>query len=145
MVVASPAAQFGLPEVVRGIWAGAGGLPRLVRSCGLQIASEVALTGRRLSAHEALTFHLVNKVSARADSVVDEALELARAVAKNSPDAVLVTRAGLRQAWETASVNRAATLVADTYGEWLTTGENGQEGLRAFAEKREPQWKPSKL
>jgi 1,4-dihydroxy-2-naphthoyl-CoA synthase len=52
MVVASPTAIFGLPEATVGLYAAAGGLPRIVRNVGLQIASEVAMTGRRLSAQE---------------------------------------------------------------------------------------------
>jgi enoyl-CoA hydratase/carnithine racemase len=52
MVVASPTASFGLPEATVGLYAAAGGLPRIVRNVGLQIASEVAMTGRRFSAQE---------------------------------------------------------------------------------------------
>lgn len=52
MVVASPKASFGLPEATVGLYAAAGGLPRIVRNCGLQIASEVAMTGRRLTPQE---------------------------------------------------------------------------------------------
>ena len=55
MVVASPKASFGLPEATVGLYAAAGGLPRIVRNCGLQIASEVAMTGRRLSPQEVRT------------------------------------------------------------------------------------------
>jgi enoyl-CoA hydratase/carnithine racemase len=145
LVVASPAAQFALPEALRGIYAGGGGLPRLIRNCGLQLASEIALTGRRLSAQELLNFHLINKISARPDTVVDEAIELARAITKNSPDAIVVTRAALREGWEAGSVDSAAALIHTAYWHTLSNGENAQEGLRAFAEKREPQWGPSKL
>lgn len=56
MVVASPKASFGLPEATVGLYAAAGGLPRIVRNCGLQIASEVAMTGRRLTPQEVQTF-----------------------------------------------------------------------------------------
>jgi enoyl-CoA hydratase/carnithine racemase len=55
MVVASPTASFGLPEATVGLYAAAGGLPRIVRNCGLQIGSEIAMTGRRLSAKEVRT------------------------------------------------------------------------------------------
>lgn len=99
MVVASPKATFGLPEVTVGLYAAAGGLPRIVRTAGLQIASEVALTGRRLTATEALNFQFINKISASPESVVDEAVQVANKIASLSPDAVIVTRAGLREAW----------------------------------------------
>jgi enoyl-CoA hydratase/carnithine racemase len=52
MVVASPKATFGLPEATVGLYPSAGGLPRIVRNCGIQIASEIAMTGQRLTPHE---------------------------------------------------------------------------------------------
>lgn len=144
-IVASPTAQFGLPEVLRGIYAAAGGLPRLVRICGIQVASELAMTGRRLSAEEAKGLGLINKISRSQDTVVDEAVQLATAMASISPDAIIVTRAGLREAWETASVDRAYQLVDERLTRKLFEGENVKEGLSAFAEKRQPKWRPSKL
>ena len=145
MVIASPSAQFGLPEVLRGIFAGAGGLPRLIRNCGLQVASDIALTGRKLSAQEAMNFGLVNQVSSQPETVVEEAIERARAIAENSPDAVIVTRAALREAWETGSVEEAVCNTNDKYSDELIGGENAIEGMQAFAERRQPRWKPSKL
>ncbi|KAF2842990.1 enoyl-CoA hydratase-like protein [Patellaria atrata CBS 101060] len=145
MTIASPTATFGLPEALRGIYAGAGGLPRLIRTVGLQVASEIALTGRTLNAQEAKELRLINHISRTPESLVEEAVELAKQVAKISPDAAIVTRAGLRQAWETASVERAYQITQERFGEALIGGENAKEGLRAFAEKREPRWLPSKL
>lgn len=145
MVVASPTASFGLPEALRGIYAGAGGLPRLFHIVGPFIASEIAMTGRRLSAQEALRYNLVNKISKTQESCVEEALELAQKCAEISPDAIIVTRAGLRDAWETSSVERSYQLVDARYRRGLFEGENSREGLRAFAEKRKPNWVPSKL
>jgi len=145
MTVAAPNASFGLPEALRGIYAAAGGPARLVRTVGLPIATQIALTGHPLTAQEALNFGLVNIISQRPDTVVDEAISLARKVATLSPDAVIVTRAGLREAWETASVERATELVLQRYQERLMEGENVTEGLMAFAQKRKPNWVPSKL
>lgn len=145
MVVASPTATFGLPEALRGIYAAAGGLPRLIRNVGLPIASEIAMTGRFLSAQEALQYQLINKVSKSRETVVDEAIELASKCANISPDAIIVTRTALREAWETGSVERAFQLTHDRLSEKLTTGENAKEGLSAFAQKRKPNWQPSKL
>src|ERR1700677_4782026 len=119
MVVASPTASFGLPEASRGLYAAAGGLPRIMRICGLQIASEVAMTGRKLSAEEALRFNLVNKISKTQDSVVPEAVEMAKRVAGLPPDAIICTRAGLREAWEQGSVERAVTLTEQRYSDAL--------------------------
>ena len=145
MVVAAPEATFGLPEALRGIYAGAGGLPRLIRTVGLPVASEIAMTGRTLTAQEALQYQLINKVSKSRASVVDEAIELAKKIANLSPDAVIVTRLALREAWETGSVERAYQLTNERLAEKLTTGDNAREGLTAFAQKRKPNWQPSKL
>lgn len=145
MSVASPTATFGLPEALRGIYAGAGGLPRLVRNVGMPLASEISMTGRTLSAAEALQYNLINKVSKSADTVVQEAVALATKVANISPDAIIVTRAALRETWETASVERGYILVDERFKRGLMAGENTKEGLAAFREKRKPVWKPSKL
>lgn len=145
IVVASPKAEFGLPESLRGLYAGAGGLPRLVRECGLHIASELALTGRRVSASEAKELHLINRISKSQESVVEEAVELAKAIAATSPDSIIITRAALRESWETASVERATQLTAGRYQEALLKGENFRIGMAAFAKKQKPEWVPSKL
>jgi enoyl-CoA hydratase/carnithine racemase len=145
LVVASPNASFGLPEATRGIYAAAGGLPRIMRICGLQIASEIALTGRRLSAQEAKSYGLINRISKSQDSLLQEAVELAQQIVAISPDAIFVTRQGLREAWETASVERAAQVTAERWTEKLMTSENTRIGLAAFAAKENPKWAPSKL
>lgn len=145
MVIASPTAQFGLPEATVGLYAAAGGLPRIVRNCGLQIGSEIAMTGRRLSAKEALDFHLINRISKSPASVVAESVEVASKIASISPDAIIVTRHGLRQAWENGSVERATQLTAERYEEQLFDGPNMKIGLDAFAAKKQPEWLPSKI
>ncbi|KAH7126679.1 ClpP/crotonase-like domain-containing protein [Dendryphion nanum] len=145
LVVAAPNAIFGLPEALRGIWAGAGGPARLVRNVGIPIASEMALTGQPITAQRAKELNLVNRISSSQETVVDEALKLANAIANISPDSAIVTRAGLRESWETGSVERATQLTIERYNDALNAGENALEGLQAFAEKRKPNWKASKL
>lgn len=145
MIVASPTATFGLPEALRGLYAAAGGLPRVVRNLSMQLASEIALTGRTLSVTEAKSLQLVNVIAASQAETVPEAIRLAEKVASLSPDAVIVSRAGLREAWETASVERAYQLVEERFGKKLWGGENMRRGLEAFVEKRKPVWVPSKL
>jgi enoyl-CoA hydratase/carnithine racemase len=144
LIVASPTAKFGLPEALRGIYAAAGGPARLVRTVGLPIASEIALTGVPITAQRAKELNLINRISASQDTVVAEALDMAKAIANISPDAAIVTRAGLREAWETG-VERATKTVLDRYAEKLNEGGNALEGLKAFAEKRKPVWVASKL
>ena len=145
MIVASPNARFGLPEAQRGLYAAAGGLSRIVRLCGLTVASDVALAGRVLSAQEAANYHIANRVSKSHQSCVPEAIELAQAVANVSPDAAIVTRHGLRESLEEGNVERASQRTEARYGEGLRTGENIRIGLEAFAMKKKPAWVPSKL
>ncbi|CAG8950768.1 hypothetical protein HYFRA_00002981 [Hymenoscyphus fraxineus] len=109
----------------------------------MPLASELALTGRRLTASEALSFHLINKISETPESLMDEVLTLAKKVAGQSPDAIIVTRAGLREAWETASVESATKRVGDRYNAGLFEGENFQIGVEAFVKKQKPVWKPN--
>ncbi|KAL1304316.1 hypothetical protein AAFC00_000719 [Neodothiora populina] len=145
LTIAAPGASFGLPEVLRGLYAGAGGIPRLVRNLGLPLAGEIAMTGRRLSATEAKDLRLINRIACSQEMVVDEAVQLAAQIAAISPDSIIVTRAALREVWESASVERAYQNVDDRFSRKLFEGENVREGLEAFAEKRSPVWKPSKL
>lgn len=76
---------------------------------------------------------------------MDEALALAEEIASLSPDAVIVSRAGVREAWETGSVERAAQKTQEKYAQKLLEGENMRIGLEAFAKKQKPKWVPSKL
>lgn len=145
MVVASPTASFGLPEATVGLYAAAGGLPRLVRQVGMTLASEVAMTGRRLTADEALRFNVINKVSKTPESLVDEAVALAKIVANTSPDGIIITKHGLREAWETGSVERATQRTGERYDAVFATAPNMKIGLDAFAQKKKPNWVPSKI
>ncbi|EJP64794.1 Mevalonyl-coenzyme A hydratase sidH [Beauveria bassiana] len=144
MVVASPTATFGLPEVKRGVWAGAGGIPRVVRIFGMQLASEIVLAARTLTAEE-VRHHGFARIAASQDSVVPEAVALAEQITESSPDAIIISRAGLREAWETASVERAAQIMDERYMRQLLNGENIKLGLMAFASKEKPKWVPSKM
>jgi enoyl-CoA hydratase/carnithine racemase len=144
LVISADSAVFGLPEVTRGLAPTGGVLTRIVHSVGMQIASEIVLTGRRLSAQEMHSWGIVNKVVA-VDKVVDEALRYALLIAENSPDAIICARAGLRQAWETADVEDATEQWHREHFSLLEKGENIREGLTAFIEKRSPNWKQAKL
>ncbi|KAI8329104.1 ClpP/crotonase-like domain-containing protein [Blakeslea trispora] len=147
MVIATERSQFGLPEVKQGVVIAAGGLARLARSVSYQIASELVLTGRFMTAQEAKHHGLVNQIIPNDANVVDAAVAWAKKMTANSPDAVLLTKQGLLLALERPSMT-------DATDEWMATpeaeawrnGYNLAEGLKAFAEKRKAQWKnPSKL
>ncbi len=146
LVVASSNATFALPEVKKGVVAFAGALPRIVRTIGKQRAMEMALTGRTVSALEAREWGLVNKVVGDGKGeVVDAAVEYARMIAENSPDAVIVSREGIKMGWEGMGAEDATRLANDVWFSRLQAGENIKEGVRAFVEKRKPKWKAAKL
>lgn len=144
LVVASENATFGLVEVKRGLAPYSGAMPRLVRVVGLQRAGEFALTGKVISAQTAEKWGLVNKVVPQ-DQLLDEALKLAKEIGEISPDSIICTRAMLREGWTTADVVEATNI--SNGREWveLQKGENMQEGLKAFQEKRQPRWKGPRL
>lgn len=156
IVIASSRALIGLPEVKRGVVAMAGALPRLVRTVGKQRAMGMVLTGRSLSAAEAERWGLVNEVVDVADETTDEgisarvvarAVAVATEIAGNSPDAVLVSREGVKLGWEGIGADEATGMLNDTWVRRLYDAENinMKEGLRAFVEKRKPVWVDSKL
>ncbi|KAH8424547.1 enoyl-CoA hydratase/isomerase family protein [Aspergillus melleus] len=147
LVIASNAAFFGFPEVQRGVVAIAGALPRLVRTVGRQRAMEMVLTGRRVSAEEAERWGFVNEVVdvKGGGDVVGRTLEVARQIAGNSPDAVIVSREGVKLGWEGVGAEEGSRLLVEGWSKKLNEGENIKEGLRAFVEKRKPVWLDSKL
>jgi enoyl-CoA hydratase/carnithine racemase len=145
MVVASPKAVFALPEAKRGLYASAGGLPRILATAGLHVASELALTGRAISAKEAKGYGLVNRISRSHESLLDEAVGLAKEVAELSPDAIITTRGGIRDAQEMYQLEEAWRRTKERYEGRMFGSKNQMEGLAAFREKRKPTWVPSVL
>jgi enoyl-CoA hydratase/carnithine racemase len=144
MVIADENAVFGLPEVKIGVVALAGALTRLVRTVGKQRAMEMALTGRTLSAGEAREWGLVNRV-VKKGTCVQEAIEMAKLVAANSPDSVIVSREGIKMGWEGVGAEEGTRLIMENWYSRMDKGENMKEGVRSFVEKRKPRWVPSKL
>ncbi|KAI1201763.1 enoyl-hydratase [Nemania serpens] len=147
LVVAAAGAQFGLPEVTIGVIALAGALPRLVRSVGRQRAAEMALAGKSYSAAEMAGWGLVNEVVGDGDGgdVVAAALAWAARIAANSPDAVIVSREGLKLGWEGVGPQQATDLITNGLFARIEDGENFVEGVKSFNERRKPVWKDSKL
>lgn len=143
LVFADEKAEFALPEVSIGVVALAGALPRLVRTVGRQRAMEMALTGRRLKAEEAREWGLVNAV-VKGD-VVGEALRVAGTIAGHSPDAVIVTREGIKIGWEGVGAEEGTRIWGDSWYARMDGGENMVEGVTSFVEKRKPRWVDSKL
>ncbi|KAK8091213.1 hypothetical protein PG994_000718 [Apiospora phragmitis] len=145
MVIASASARFALPEVTIGVIALAGALPRLGRSVGRQRASEMALSGKSYTAAEMREWGLVNEVVFEGADVVAKALEWAAKIAGNSPDAVIVSREGLKLGWEGVGPEMGTDMLIKGWYGRIESGKNMIEGVRSFNEKRKPVWKDSKL
>jgi enoyl-CoA hydratase len=138
LIVASETAQFGQPETGLGIIPGAGGTQRLTRAVGKSLAMDVILSGRRLSAREALAAGLVARVVAK-EAWLDEAKRLARDIAEKGPVATRLAKESVDRAYETTL---AAGLEAERRALYLSfASEDAQEGLTAFTEKRKPEFK----
>lgn len=145
LVVAVSSAIFSLPEVKRGIVPVAGCLPRLTRTLGLQRTTDLVLTGRNITAKILYDWGLVTELVDTPEEVVQAAIKTAQLICKNSPDAVVVGRLGIRLSWEAGSVEDTVTTLANEWYPRLVQGENFKEGIKAFAEKRSPVWVSSKL
>jgi enoyl-CoA hydratase/carnithine racemase len=137
--VAAEGARFALPEVGIGIVPGAGGTQRLPRLIGVTKAKELILTGRRMSAGDALDMGLVSKVVPRS-SLMEEARSLAEEIAANSPLAVAYAKAAVDLASET-TIEQGLRYETAAIRATLTS-EDYKIGLTAFAEKRTPEFPP---
>ena len=138
MIVASETAEFGQPEILLGIIPGGGGTQRLARVMGKQRAMELVLTGRRISAAEAMSLGIVNQVSPAGDWL-EAALELAEVVARRPPLAVRLGKQAVLAAEET-SLTAGLDQERRLYELAMAT-EDRVEGMNAFVEKRKPEFR----
>ncbi len=138
LIVAARNAQFGLPEVKRGLAATAGGLMRLPKRLPYHVAMECILTGDMLGAERAAQLGLVNRLT-EVGGALDAALQLAAAVAANGPLSLIASKQvanesaewGRDEMWE-----RQAVITTPVF-----ESQDAREGAAAFAEKRKPVWK----
>jgi enoyl-CoA hydratase/carnithine racemase len=137
MIVASESAEFGQPEITLGLIPGGGGTQRLARVIGKQRAMELVLTGRRIDASEAQRLALVNVVAPQ-KKWLEEALELARVVARRPPIAVKLAKQAVLAA-EEMPLNAALSHERRLYELSMAT-EDRVEGMTAFLEKRKAQF-----
>ncbi len=131
--LAASHATFGLPEVKRGIIAGAGGTQRLIRLMPRGLALEMLMTGEAIDAATALRAGLVNHVVS-ADELLDTARGLAQRIAQNAPLAVQAARAAALRGRHLSLED--GLRLEQHYAEPLRGTEDAQEGVRAFIEKR---------
>lgn len=139
LIVASTAAEFGLPEVKRSLVAAGGGLFRLPQALPTKIAMELVLTGDPIKAERAYALGMVNEL-VEAGQAVDAAVALAERICVNAPLAVRESRGVVLKAlgveeekalWDASNAAFAKVAQSEDFG----------EGPRAFIEKRAPQWK----
>lgn len=138
MIVASESAQFGQPEINIGVIPGAGGTQRLTRAVGKYRAMELVLTGRFLPARDAYAAGLVTRVTSK-ERFLDEAIALAKEIATRAPLATKLAK---------EAVNKVADLSLSEGLEYerklfysLFATEDQKEGMKAFLEKRKPEFK----
>jgi enoyl-CoA hydratase len=137
LVVAARHAAFGLPEVKRGLIAGAGGTLLPLR-LPMPIALELGITGDPITAERAYELGLVNRVVPDAAAALEGAIALAERICENSPAAVRVTRELMfdtREMHASAAWDRVRDVLPT-----ILSGPDAREGARAFLEKRPPNW-----
>jgi enoyl-CoA hydratase len=138
LIVAARGARMGIPEVKRSLVAAGGALLRMPRRMSYHVVMELALTGDPLPAERFQEHGLVNRV-VEPGTAVDAALELAEALAKNAPLALVATKRILQEQfdWKSDEMwDRQAAISGPVFA-----SEDAREGSAAFKEKREPVWK----
>ncbi|TAK36500.1 MAG: hypothetical protein EPO21_02505 [Chloroflexota bacterium] len=136
--VASDRAKLGLPELNLGIIPGAAGTQRLPRLVGKGRALDIILTGRTVSAEEALRIGLVDRVVAN-DRVLDEALELAALIARKAPLAARLARKAIDVSFDSSIEEGGA--MESAFLSVCFSSEDLQEGIAAFEEQRPPNFR----
>ena len=138
LIVAARGARMGIPEVKRSLVAAGGALLRMPRRMPYHVVMELALTGDPLPAERFHDFGLVNRL-AEPGSAVDVALELAGALAKNGPLALIAAKRILQEQFDWSSAE-----MWEKQGEIsgpVFASQDAKEGAAAFKEKREPVWR----
>lgn len=133
--VASPGAKLGLPEVSLGLIPGFGGTQRLARLIGAGPALDLMLTGRQVTAEEALRLGLVNYV---ADDPLQKAREVAEQMVRHAPIALSLVKEAVRRGLDT-SLEAGLEIEADLFGMLVAT-KDFREGTSAFLAKRKPEF-----
>lgn len=135
--LASPKAQFGLPEVKRGIIAGNGGTQRALSHLPYPIAMEMLLTGDPMDADTAKKWGLINQIVPE-DELLDQAIAYAQRITANAP---LATQAAKELALRSRDVDLQTGLrIEQMFNRFLMTTSDAAEGASAFSEKRQPQF-----
>ena len=137
-IIASDTAKFGQPEINLGVVAGIGGSQRLTRFVGKSKSMEMHLTGRFMDAEEAESSGLVSRV-VPAKKLLDEAQAAARKISEKSMLATMAVKEAVNRSYETTL--REGLLFERRLFHSLFATEDQAEGMTAFVEKREPQFR----
>ncbi|MCK4297515.1 MAG: enoyl-CoA hydratase/isomerase family protein [Candidatus Marinimicrobia bacterium] len=135
--IASDKAKFGQPEVKLGIIPGHAGTQRLARLVGISIAKELIFTGDIIDAQEALRIGLVNKVIEQ-ESLLEEVNNIANKIVAVGPTAVRLAKTVINRGIDT-NLTTASSYETEAFSVVFST-EEAREGIRAFLEKRKPNW-----
>ena len=135
IIVAAESAQFGQPEINLGVIPGAGGTQRMTRAVGKATAMDVILTGRFLSAKEALAAGLVSRVVPD-EHYFSEAMKMAQSMSTKGPVALKLGKEAVNKVYEMTLAEGVQYERKLFY--MLFATEDQKEGMRAFMEKRKP-------
>jgi enoyl-CoA hydratase len=138
MIIASETARFGQPEINIGVMPGAGGTQRLTRAVGKAKAMEIVLTGKIFTADEARQWGLVNKV-VPVEYYLQEAKDLAKEIATKPPVAVRLAKEAVLKSFDTTIEDGLEFERKNFY--LLFASDDQKEGMKAFMDKRKPDWK----
>jgi enoyl-CoA hydratase len=138
MIIASETARFGQPEINLGVIPGAGGTQRLTHAVGKAIAMEMVLNNRTLTAEEARSYGLVNRV-VPVERCLAEAMQLAAEIAARAPLAVRLGKEAVNHAFESFLSDGLADERRNFY--MLFASQDQKEGMQAFVEKRKANWR----
>jgi enoyl-CoA hydratase len=137
-IICSDTAKFGQPEINLGVMAGLGGTQRLTRAVGKSKAMDMNLTGRFMDAEEAERSGLVSRV-VPAKKLMEEAMSAAGKIAEKSMISVMAVKESVNRSYEMTL--REGLLFERRVFHSLFATEDQTEGMNAFAEKREPQFR----
>lgn len=138
IILAAESARFGLPEITIGVIPGTGGTQRIAKALGKAKAMEMVLTGRFITAEEAEQGGLVSRIVTESE-LVDEAVAVGEKIASMSLPAVLLAKQAVNRAFETTLAEGMAFERNAFYALFAT--EDQKEGMAAFIDKRQPQFR----